>query len=69
MVTTVSLLLAVVVQAVSSQPDIVPPVYLVELKKLQDQIPPFPNCMGVWLCRLYLCALTSCRQSTWRSWR
>lgn len=32
-----------VVQAVSSRPDIVPPVYLAELEKLQDQIPPFPN--------------------------
>lgn len=30
-------------QAVSSRPDIVSPLYLAELEKLQDQIPPFPN--------------------------
>ena len=30
-------------QAVSSRPDVVPPLYLRELEKLQDQIPPFPN--------------------------
>lgn len=30
-------------QAVSSRPDLLPPVYLAELEKLQDQIPPFPN--------------------------
>ena len=27
----------------SSRPDVVPPLYLRELEKLQDQIPPFPN--------------------------
>ena len=30
-------------QAVSSRPDILPPIYLAELEKLQDQIPPFSN--------------------------
>ncbi|GAB4819247.1 hypothetical protein N2152v2_006293 [Parachlorella kessleri] len=30
-------------QAVSSRPDLVPPEYLRELEKLQDQIPPFPT--------------------------
>lgn len=30
-------------QAVSTRPDLVPPIYLEELSKLQDQIPPFPN--------------------------
>lgn len=30
-------------QAVSTRPDLVPPVFLEELSKLQDQIPPFPN--------------------------
>lgn len=32
-----------VAQAVSSRPDIMPPVYLAELEKLQDQIPPYPD--------------------------
>jgi predicted unusual protein kinase regulating ubiquinone biosynthesis (AarF/ABC1/UbiB family) len=30
-------------QALSTRPDLVPPVYLEELGKLQDQLPPFPN--------------------------
>ena len=30
-------------QAVSSRPDVIPPGYLSELEKLQDQIPPFPD--------------------------
>jgi predicted unusual protein kinase regulating ubiquinone biosynthesis (AarF/ABC1/UbiB family) len=30
-------------QALSTRPDLVPPVYLEELTKLQDQLPPFPN--------------------------
>lgn len=30
-------------QAMSTRPDLVPPVFLEELSKLQDQIPPFPN--------------------------
>ena len=30
-------------QALSTRPDLVPPTYLEELSKLQDQIPPFPN--------------------------
>lgn len=30
-------------QALSTRPDLVPPVYLEELTKLQDKIPPFPN--------------------------
>lgn len=30
-------------QALSTRPDLVPPVYLEELAKLQDQLPPFPN--------------------------
>ncbi len=30
-------------QALSSRPDIMPPSYLSELEKLQDQIPPFPD--------------------------
>jgi len=30
-------------QALSSRPDLVPPLYLEELTKLQDQLPPFPN--------------------------
>jgi predicted unusual protein kinase regulating ubiquinone biosynthesis (AarF/ABC1/UbiB family) len=30
-------------QAISTRPDLVPPIYLEELSKLQDQIPAFPN--------------------------
>ena len=30
-------------QALSTRPDLVPPAYLEELAKLQDQLPPFPN--------------------------
>lgn len=30
-------------QAMSTRPDLVPPVFIEELSKLQDQIPPFPN--------------------------
>ncbi|MBD2106390.1 AarF/ABC1/UbiB kinase family protein [Nodosilinea sp. FACHB-13] len=30
-------------QALSTRPDLVPPLFLEELTKLQDQIPPFPN--------------------------
>ncbi|MFM5983034.1 MAG: ABC1 kinase family protein [Sphaerospermopsis kisseleviana] len=30
-------------QALSTRPDLVPPIYLEELTKLQDQLPPFPN--------------------------
>ncbi|MEH1818088.1 MAG: AarF/ABC1/UbiB kinase family protein [Nostoc sp.] len=30
-------------QALSTRPDLVPPVFLEELTKLQDQLPPFPN--------------------------
>ncbi len=30
-------------QAISTRPDLVPPLYLEELAKLQDQLPPFPN--------------------------
>ncbi|HLO49577.1 MAG TPA: AarF/ABC1/UbiB kinase family protein [Kamptonema sp.] len=30
-------------QALSTRPDVVPPFYLEELAKLQDQLPPFPN--------------------------
>ncbi len=30
-------------QALSTRPDLVPPLYLEELAKLQDQLPPFPN--------------------------
>lgn len=30
-------------QALSSRPDLLPPEYLNELVKLQDQLPPFPN--------------------------
>ncbi|KAL8122070.1 uncharacterized protein LOC141659394 [Apium graveolens] len=34
-------------QALSTRPDIVPPVYCQELAKLQDQIPPFPNRVAI----------------------
>ena len=34
---------AIVLQAVSSRPDVVPPAYLSELEKLQDRIPPFSD--------------------------
>ncbi|HEY9641320.1 MAG TPA: AarF/ABC1/UbiB kinase family protein [Coleofasciculaceae cyanobacterium] len=30
-------------QALSTRPDLVPPLYLEELSRLQDQLPPFPN--------------------------
>lgn len=30
-------------QALSTRPDLVPPIYLEELTQLQDQLPPFPN--------------------------
>ena len=30
-------------QALSSRPDLLPPVYLRELGELQDQLPPFPT--------------------------
>ncbi|MFW6358056.1 MAG: ABC1 kinase family protein [Chroococcales cyanobacterium] len=30
-------------QALSTRPDLVPPIYLEELAQLQDQLPPFPN--------------------------
>ncbi|MEH1844567.1 MAG: AarF/ABC1/UbiB kinase family protein [Nostoc sp.] len=30
-------------QALSTRPDLVPPIYLEELTRLQDQLPPFPN--------------------------
>ena len=30
-------------QALSTRPDLVPPLYLEELTRLQDQLPPFPN--------------------------
>jgi predicted unusual protein kinase regulating ubiquinone biosynthesis (AarF/ABC1/UbiB family) len=33
-------------QALSTRPDLVPPVYLEELTKLQDQLPPFPNAVA-----------------------
>lgn len=33
-------------QALSTRPDVVPPVYLEELAKLQDQLPPFPNAIA-----------------------
>ncbi|KAL1808658.1 uncharacterized protein LOC108196829 [Daucus carota subsp. sativus] len=34
-------------QALSTRPDIMPPVYCQELAKLQDQIPPFPNHVAI----------------------
>jgi len=34
---------SVALQAVSSRPDVIPPGFLAELEKLQDQIPPFPD--------------------------
>lgn len=33
-------------QALSTRPDVVPPAYLEELAKLQDQLPPFPNAIA-----------------------
>ncbi|UBF26992.1 AarF/ABC1/UbiB kinase family protein [Kovacikia minuta CCNUW1] len=33
-------------QAVSTRPDLVPPIYLEELAKLQDQLPPFDNAVA-----------------------
>ncbi len=33
-------------QALSTRPDLVPPLYLEELTKLQDQLPPFPNAIA-----------------------
>lgn len=33
-------------QALSTRPDLVPPIYLEELAKLQDQLPPFPNAVA-----------------------
>ncbi len=33
-------------QAISTRPDLVPPIYLEELTKLQDQLPPFPNAIA-----------------------
>jgi len=33
-------------QALSTRPDLVPPVYLEELTQLQDQLPPFPNAIA-----------------------
>ncbi len=33
-------------QALSTRPDLVPPAYLEELTKLQDQLPPFPNAIA-----------------------
>jgi predicted unusual protein kinase regulating ubiquinone biosynthesis (AarF/ABC1/UbiB family) len=33
-------------QAISTRPDLVPPIYLEELAKLQDQIPPFDNAIA-----------------------
>lgn len=33
-------------QAVSTRPDLVPPIYLEELAKLQDQLPPFDNALA-----------------------
>jgi predicted unusual protein kinase regulating ubiquinone biosynthesis (AarF/ABC1/UbiB family) len=33
-------------QALSTRPDLVPPIYLEELTKLQDQLPPFPNAVA-----------------------
>lgn len=33
-------------QALSTRPDLVPPIYLEELTKLQDQLPPFPNAIA-----------------------
>jgi predicted unusual protein kinase regulating ubiquinone biosynthesis (AarF/ABC1/UbiB family) len=33
-------------QALSTRPDLVPPIFLEELTRLQDQIPPFPNAIA-----------------------
>ncbi|KAB1978883.1 AarF/UbiB family protein, partial [Haemophilus parainfluenzae] len=33
-------------QALSTRPDLVPPLYLEELTQLQDQLPPFPNAIA-----------------------
>ncbi len=33
-------------QALSTRPDLVPPLYLEELTRLQDQLPPFPNAVA-----------------------
>ncbi|MGD1929203.1 MAG: ABC1 kinase family protein [Leptolyngbyaceae cyanobacterium] len=33
-------------QALSTRPDLVPPIYLDELTRLQDQLPPFPNAVA-----------------------
>jgi predicted unusual protein kinase regulating ubiquinone biosynthesis (AarF/ABC1/UbiB family) len=38
-------------QALSTRPDIVPPVYMNELAQLQDQLPPFPNAKAFQLIR------------------
>jgi predicted unusual protein kinase regulating ubiquinone biosynthesis (AarF/ABC1/UbiB family) len=33
-------------QALSTRPDLIPPLYMEELTKLQDQLPPFPNAVA-----------------------